>query len=159
MLKLLLAATIVVASPAIPQTDTLPIDLTARAKAPHEDGRFVDALAALNRYVNDHIQGESDLEHYGLSDYWVQYPSDNKGDCEDFQITKMGMLGQVGFPIVTNTKLVGVIVHHDGIDEGHMILAVRLPRGTVLYLDNLNTEPMTRRELVAKHYSFYDWRA
>lgn len=134
-------------------------DRVAEAKAPDEDPVVVDAVQAVNAYVNSHIQGISDLEHYGAEDQWVEYPSDGKGDCEDFALTKMGMLGQIGVPLVTNTKIVSVLVRIGNEHDGHAILAIMLPHGTVLYLDNLHREVMTRRELVHEGYTFFDWKA
>lgn len=134
-------------------------DPIAEAKANGEDARVVDIIQAINRYVNARIEGASDSEHYGLDDYWVQYPTDGKGDCEDYALTKLGMLGQVGVPVVNATKLVSVIVHVGSEADGHETLAIRLPHGTVLYLDNLNRELMTRQEFVAEGYEFFDWKA
>jgi predicted transglutaminase-like cysteine proteinase len=99
------------------------------------------------------------MEHYGVADYWVMLPQDMKGDCEDYALSKLFLLGQAGFPTVTNAKLVGVIVHRKDGSEGHAILALRLKDGSVVYLDNLNDEPMTRKELVKQGYEFFDWRA
>jgi hypothetical protein len=75
----------------------------------------------------------------------------------------MELLSNAGFPVVTNSKLVAVLVHYttkDGKDEagGHMILAILMPSGAVAYLDLAN-EPMTRAELIAHGYEFFDWRA
>src|SRR4249919_3277041 len=100
MLKLLLAASLMLApvSPAVPQA-AIPADTIARAKAPLEDARMVDALAELNRFVNDNIQGTSDQEHYGVPDFWVMVPADGKGDCEDYVLSKIYMLEEAGFPI------------------------------------------------------------
>lgn len=155
-------------TPAIPQTVGFdpalsPVDALARAKVPNEDGQVVDIIAGLNAYVNSHITEEADIDHYDIDDLWVMYPKDGLGDCEDFALTKLGMLGQMGMPVVSSTKLVNVMVHRmtpqGPDDEGHEILAVRLPHGAVLYLDNLNPEPMTREELVAQGYEFFDWKA
>lgn len=140
-------------------SSSVPVDYAARAKFPLATPRQVDAIALVNRAINDSIVSESDQKHYGVADLWVMMPPDNKGDCEDFALTKLFVLSQAGFPIVTNTKLVGVIVHTGKSEEGHAILAVRLDSGEVAYLDNMNAEPMTRRELVARGYEFFDWRA
>jgi predicted transglutaminase-like cysteine proteinase len=154
----LVAAVLAVPSVA-PQPTTVPIDRVARAKAPHEVGRIVDIVASINAYVNTHMEGESDLEHYGVEELWVMYPADSKGDCEDYALTKLGMLSQLGFPTVAYARIIGVVVHDKYGTDGHAILAIRLPHGTVLYLDNLNAEVMTRKELVRRGYEFFDWRA
>jgi predicted transglutaminase-like cysteine proteinase len=156
-----LAIALLWAVPAVPEQPVqVPVDLAARAKFPRSDGELVDKIAFINRVVNTSMKGESDQEHYGVEDYWVMAPTDAKGDCEDYALTKIFILQREGWPIVTNTKLVGVIVHRVGRDdEGHAILAVRLPSKEVAYLDNMNAEPMTRRELVARGYQFFDWKA
>jgi predicted transglutaminase-like cysteine proteinase len=161
LLRPIIAAALCCApAPAIPQSPpTIPVDAVARAKFPKLSGDAVDWLANLNRQVNHMIQGESDMEHYGVADYWVMLPQDMKGDCEDYALSKLFLLGQAGFPTVTNAKLVGVIVHRKDGSEGHAILALRLKDGSVVYLDNLNDEPMTRKELVKQGYEFFDWRA
>ena len=163
--SVIFALALAFSSPAVPQApQTPPIDIAARAKFSHDDGAAIDALSYINRVVNDSIQYESDQEHYGTLELWVMFPQDGKGDCEDYALTKMGILSQAGFPIVTNAKMVGVIVHRrakDGTDDGggHAILAVLLPSGAVAYLDSMNEELMTREELVREGYEFFDWRA
>jgi predicted transglutaminase-like cysteine proteinase len=87
------------------------------------------------------------------------FPPDGKGDCEDYVLTKLGLLSMAGFPMVNDTKVVGVIVHLKSGGEGHAILAIRLPSKAVLYMDNRFSEPMTRQELVARGYEFFDWKA
>jgi predicted transglutaminase-like cysteine proteinase len=162
MILRLICATLALAlsAPAVPQTHiTIPVDSVARAKFPRERGEFIDALAEINRFVNTHIEGVSDMEHYGVEDFWVMAPADGKGDCEDYVLTKLFLLQQAGVPVVTNIKIVGVIVHRGNDREGHAVLAVRLPKGEVLYMDNMNPEPMTRKELVRQGYQFFDWRA
>lgn len=164
MLKLLLAApmALALATPATPQESTIPVDTVAEAKFPKDDPATVDALSYLNKAVNSNITYMTDKEHYGLDDHYVSLPADDKGDCEDFALSKMELLSKAGFPVVTNAKLVGVIVHFKskGKDEigGHMILAIRLKSGDVAYLD-LSRDLMTRKELEAKGYQFFDWVA
>lgn len=161
-MKLLVAlALALLATPAVPQTpSTVPIDIAARAKFKRSVPEQVDAIAAVNRLVNESIRPEEDKAHYGIDELWVMYPPDSKGDCEDYALTKLGVLSRAGFPIIPNTKIVGVIVTKDGKNlGGHAILAVRLPSGEVAYLDNRFPEPMTRKELVARGYAFFDWRA
>jgi predicted transglutaminase-like cysteine proteinase len=147
-----------------PRVIAVPADQAARAKFPremrHKGGdRAIDAIAMINRYVNGQMIYVADKAHYGQNDLWVMAPSDGRGDCEDFALTKMFMLHRAGVPIIGSMKIVAVLVH-DGKDaEGHGILAVRLPHGEVAYLDNNYPEPMTRRELERAGYQFFDWRA
>jgi predicted transglutaminase-like cysteine proteinase len=144
---------------AVPETPApVPIDTIARAKFPNEEAAFVDALAEMNRAVNAKMTYELDQDHYGVTDLWVMAPDDAKGDCEDYALTKLFVLGEAGYPIVTNAKLVLVAVHDKGQRFGHAILAVLMPHGSVAYLD-MRDEPMTRDELVKRGYEFFDWKA
>lgn len=160
-MRLAAALLIALATPAVPQTATLvPVDTIARAKFPHSVPAQVDAIAAINRVINESITPLDDKAHYGVDELWVMYPADGKGDCEDYALTKLGVLSQAGFPVIARAKIVGVIVTKNGKSlGGHAILAVQLPGGDVAYLDNLNTEPMTRKELVRAGYRFFDWVA
>lgn len=136
----------------------IPIDHVARRKFSRDNAKLVDALAFINALVNATIQPESDEDHYGMLDYWVMAPADGKGDCEDYAITKFLLIENIsGQPVnpIEQMKLVAVVVF----GEGHAILAIRLPSGAVMYLDNLNSEPMTRAELLRQGYRFFDWRA
>lgn len=145
------------ASPVISQTaSTVPADTIARAKFPQEDARFVDALAAVNSFVNSNMAYEDDQKHYGYGDFWVTAPQDGKGDCEDYVLTKLFLLTEAGFPAVTNAKIVLVVVHHGGKSYGHAILAILMPKGSVAYLD-MRQEPMTKAELIARGYQFQTW--
>jgi predicted transglutaminase-like cysteine proteinase len=160
ILKFALAGVLLLAPvPAVPQvTATVPVDSSARAKFPGEDGAFVDALAMLNKFVNANITYTTDREHYGKNDFWVMAPADGKGDCEDYALTKEYLLSEAGFSTVTNTKLVLLVVHDKSNLYGHAILAVKMPKGAIAYLD-LTAEPMTKAELLAKGYEFQDWHA
>jgi predicted transglutaminase-like cysteine proteinase len=136
----------------------IPVDRKARHKFPHDNPRLVDALAFVNLIVNAAIQPVSDLDHYGVPDLWVMMPPDGAGDCEDYVLTKYMLISNFdGQPInpVTRMRIAGVMVG----PEGHAILAIRLPSGAVMYLDNMNSEVMTRRELKAQGYRFSDWVA
>jgi predicted transglutaminase-like cysteine proteinase len=158
MLKSLFALALLIPAPAIPQTDAVPMDAIARAKFPHDDPQQVDALALINKAINASIQYQDDRSHYGMDELWVMFPADHKGDCEDYALTKMGVLSEAQFPIVTNARIVGVMVHHDGAEDGHAVLAVLMPSGAVMFLDNNNAEPMTKAELERQGYQFVDWR-
>lgn len=143
------------------QVAKLPVDKVARAKFPKAPPGLVDVLAYINRYVNTLMEPVSDIDHYGVAELWVMYPSDGKGDCEDNALTKLGLLSQAHYPMVANVKVVGVAVRVAGQKQavGHIILAVRMPGAEVAYLDGRFDEPMTRPELVRRGYTFFDWRA
>jgi predicted transglutaminase-like cysteine proteinase len=125
------------------------------AASPTRGSDELSSLAAVNMLVNAMITYEDDEDHYGSEDLWVQYPKDNKGDCEDYAITKLGYLEGLGWDVINDTKVVFVTVG----GYGHAMLAVRLSNGRVVYLDNGHAEPMTRRQLVEAGYRFSDWKA
>jgi predicted transglutaminase-like cysteine proteinase len=162
-MKLLIALALALATtPATSQPRTeivVEVDAAARAKFPNAIAGDVDAISAINRYVNRHMQYVTDDVHYGQLDKWVMAPEDAKGDCEDYAMTKYLILLQSKFPVISHTKLVTVIVHHKGKRYGHAILAVRLTTGDVMYLDNSHQVPMTRDELKKLGYEFFDWTA
>jgi predicted transglutaminase-like cysteine proteinase len=135
----------------------IPIDPVARAKFPRIDHDVIDVLADVNRTVNHAIARLDDERHYGAKERWLAWPADGKGDCEDIALSKMELLGNIDFPLTGNAILITVAVHHAGTDGGHAIVQLRLPDGAFMYLDSNFDEPMTRRELVAHGYQFFDW--
>jgi predicted transglutaminase-like cysteine proteinase len=54
-------------------------------------------LRRTNAFVNSTIEPESDLEHYGVAEYWT-LPVDGIGDCEDYVLVKRRLLGAAGLP-------------------------------------------------------------
>lgn len=91
-------------------------------------------IERINKWVNEHIQPVSDPEHWGVVDQW-DYPTDGKGDCEDFALLKRKLLIEEGFP---RQALLMTIVK-DGHAEGHAILTVKTNSGEFV-LDNLRAE-------------------
>jgi predicted transglutaminase-like cysteine proteinase len=154
----ILALALLIPSPAVPQQSGVPVDTIARAKFPNDNPAQIDAIAAFNKAVNGALTYETDREHYGVEDHYVSLPPDGKGDCEDYALSKIELLSAIGFPTVTNSKLVFVVVHVGKDRYGHAIVAILLPSGAVAYLD-MNGEPMTRSELLAKGYEFQRWEA
>lgn len=144
------ALLLVSASPAPPQT-TVPI-AAERVKFPRSNPELIDKLSLINKTVNERITYVSDQEHYGIPDYWVMFPGDGKGDCEDYAITKMELMRLGGYPTVAYARIRGVMA---GI-QGHAILEVLLPSGEIAFLDNNANVLMTRQEL-ERHYKFFDW--
>ncbi len=94
----------------------------------------VGDLDAVSRKVNNRIQYQSDLEHYGKSDVWVTNPKDNLGDCEDYALTKAYELQKLG---VKSKDMSIDIVQLSTNGDVHAVLEVRLPTQTYI-LDNLN---------------------
>ncbi len=89
-------------------------------------------IQAVNARVNRSIQPVSDREHWGVIDQW-DYPSDGKGDCEDFALLKRRLLIAAGFP--RQALLMTVVKEKNG--DGHAILTIKTSRGDFV-LDNLS---------------------
>ncbi|HMK90498.1 MAG TPA: transglutaminase-like cysteine peptidase [Methylocystis sp.] len=88
-------------------------------------------IRSVNAQVNHAIEPVSDMDHWGVIDQW-DYPSDGKGDCEDFALLKRRMLMKAGFP--RQALLMTVVKEKNG--DGHALLMVRTTGGD-LVLDNL----------------------
>jgi predicted transglutaminase-like cysteine proteinase len=97
-------------------------------------------LTSVNASVNASIEPVTDSEHAGVLDAW-DYPSDGKGDCEDYALLKRRLLIQAGFP---RAALLLTVVK-DAQGDGHSVLLARTSRGDYV-LDNLADEvkPWTR---------------
>jgi len=89
-------------------------------------------LKQVNSWVNEHVKPVSDMEHWGVVDRW-DYPTDGKGDCEDYALLKRHMLMEAGFP--RQALLITVVKEHNG--DGHAILTVKTNHGEYV-LDNLS---------------------
>ena len=77
---------------------------------------------------------ETDLEHYGVPDYW-SLPTDGKGDCEDYALLKRHKLIMLGWP---SAALLMTVVR-DTKGEGHAVLTARTTGGDFI-LDNKSNE-------------------
>ena len=99
-----------------------PVDLTRKLWA---------TIININNSVNTRIKPRTDLENYGVEEYW-NYPDGGRGDCEDFVLLKRRELMQHGWP--AGALLITVVRQTNG--DGHAILTVRTDRGD-LVLDNL----------------------
>jgi len=86
-------------------------------------------LDDINRSVNRAIQPETDLDLYGVSEYWT-LPRD-KGDCEDYALLKRALLMKRGWP--SSSLLLTVVRDEKG--EGHAVLTARTAQGDYI-LDN-----------------------
>jgi predicted transglutaminase-like cysteine proteinase len=93
-------------------------------------------IKQVNDKVNTTVVPETDLEHYGKPEWWA-YPTDNKGDCEDYVLLKRELLIARGYP--ESTLLITVV--RDENNEGHAVLTVRTDRGDLI-LDNKRREIM-----------------
>ncbi len=103
------------------------LDINLTPKTMKEIGR-------VSQWVNAHIKPVSDMEHWGVIDRW-DYPSDGKGDCEDYALFKRKILIEEGFP----RQALLMTVVKDEHNEGHSVLTVKTSAGEFV-LDNMNDE-------------------
>lgn len=101
------------------------IDLTSKA---------IIEIERVDKWVNAQIKPVSDMEHWGLIDEW-DYPTDGKGDCEDFALFKRKILIEEGFP----RQALLMTVVKDEHNEGHAVLTVKTTAGDYV-LDNMNDD-------------------
>ena len=107
--------------------DPVDIDLTPAA---------LKDIERVDRQVNASVQPETDTDHWGAVDRW-DYPTDGRGDCEDYALLKRRILMREGYP--RQALLMTVVKDHEG--EGHAILTVKTSRGEFI-LDNLDDRVM-----------------
>ncbi len=86
-------------------------------------------LDAINRSVNRAIKPLTDLEIYGVTEYWTLPAS--AGDCEDYALLKRKLLMKRGWP--ASALLLTVVRDERG--EGHAVLTARTAQGDFI-LDN-----------------------
>jgi predicted transglutaminase-like cysteine proteinase len=87
-------------------------------------------IVKINADVNNEILAMTDQEHWGSPEVW-SYPTDGKGDCEDYVLEKRRRLVEAGFPL--NALLITVVRDLKG--DGHAVLTVKTDRGDFV-LDN-----------------------
>ncbi len=104
-----------------------PVDINLTPKTIREIGR-------VSQWVNAHVKPVSDMEHWGVIDQW-DYPSDGKGDCEDYALFKRKILIEEGFP----RQALLMTVVKDEHNEGHSVLTIKTNSGEFV-LDNMNDE-------------------
>jgi predicted transglutaminase-like cysteine proteinase len=105
----------------------------APARVAKLDARAWRELARINRDVNEAVEPMSDLEHWGQLERW-SYPTDGKGDCEDYVLEKRKRLMAAGWP----RQALLITVVRDTKGDGHAVLTVRTDRGDFV-LDNQET--------------------
>lgn len=105
------------------------------AQGPVEERRFSATterwieLDHINRSVNHEIAPATDLEVYGVVEYWT-IPT-TRGDCEDYALLKRQRLMERGWP--ASALLMTVVRDERG--EGHALLTARTLQGDFI-LDN-----------------------
>ena len=115
-------------------------------------------LQPVNGFFNQ-VPYVSDLEHWGVEDYWatpVEMLASFGGDCEDYAIGKYFSLKEIGVPI---SRLRITYVRAVNLNVSHMVLAYyRTPEAEPLILDNLvgDIRPASQRTDLVPVYSFND---
>lgn len=90
-------------------------------------------LNQVNAMVNDKIAPMSDIDLYGVAEYWT-YP-DTAGDCEDYVLLKKRYLEGLGIP--AETLLITVLL--DEVGDGHAVLMARTDKGDFVLDNRRNT--------------------
>ena len=101
-------------------------------------------LERTNDRINARVWYVSDKRQYGRADYW-NYPSENRGDCEDYAIAKRRELIEKGWP--PSSLLLATAFAETG--EGHAVLVARTTDGDFI-LDNRFTNVKIWHELPYK---------
>ncbi len=92
-------------------------------------------LDRINRMINRDIQPATDMELFGVEEYWTYPDARKKGDCEDYVLLKRKILLEQGWP---QSALLITVVRDDRRD-GHALLTVRTAQGDFV-LDNKSDE-------------------
>ncbi|HEY1090263.1 MAG TPA: transglutaminase-like cysteine peptidase, partial [Burkholderiaceae bacterium] len=82
-------------------------------------------IAAVNDYINAHIEFYTDQEVWQRDDYWaspLESLMKGRGDCEDYAIAKYFSLFATGVP-EARLRMVYVRATLDGRPQAHMVLA------------------------------------
>ncbi|MDA8962333.1 transglutaminase-like cysteine peptidase [bacterium] len=119
-----------------------------------------EKLQASNDFFNERIRWTSDVQIYGVEDYWAT-PLETLGrgeaDCEDFTIAKYITLLALGIE-PERLRLVYVKAQRPGgLSQAHMVLAwYATDTAEPLILDNINTAvlPAARRQDLTPIFSF-----
>lgn len=93
-------------------------------------------LLTINTKVNNEIEPVSDMDHWGVVESW-DYPTDGKGDCEEYVLLKRQRLIKAGLP----REALLITVVRDLENEGHAVLTVRTDHGDLI-LDNKRQQIM-----------------
>jgi predicted transglutaminase-like cysteine proteinase len=108
-------------------------------QGPQEEQRFdltperLSQLETVNTAINREIAPVTDIELYGVADYWT-VPR-RQGDCEDYVLLKRKRLMELGWP--ASALLITVVRDERG--DGHAVLTARTQQGDFI-LDNKTDE-------------------
>ncbi len=91
-------------------------------------------ISQINLQVNKSIDPITDQDQWGVIDQW-DFPSQGRGDCEEYALLKRQKLIESGFP--KSALLLTVVKEQNG--DGHSVLTLKTDRGDYV-LDNLNNQ-------------------
>jgi len=91
-------------------------------------------ISQINLQVNKSIDPVTDQDQWGVIDQW-DFPTQGRGDCEDYALLKRQKLIESGFP--KSALLLTVVKERNG--DGHSVLTLKTDRGDYV-LDNLNNQ-------------------
>lgn len=100
----------------------------------------IKLLKDINKTINHMIQYKSDMEQYGVIDYWAtvnEVLNNQTGDCEDYAIVKQAFLEEAG---IKSTRFAYASMGDGKIK--HAVLLYPLLDGDWLVMDNLKDEVM-----------------
>jgi len=92
-----------------------------------------------NRWINAHVAYASDMDVYGVADYWAglsEVLAHGRGDCEDFAIAKMQILAAAGVP---TRDMYLTLVRDLRRQEDHAVLVVRVGQDSYVLDSDENT--------------------
>jgi len=113
-------------------------------------------ISEINSYVNTAFEYESDASGYGIGEYFdiMTTPGVDRGDCEDYALTKMDRIISAGIVPAKNIQLIfcSVIGLPNG---GHAVAGIQTTNREFIILDN-------RYDSLKRKYSLdsvYSWNA
>lgn len=116
-----------------------------------------DKLKKVNNFFNSRIRFASDMDVWGVQDYWatpIEFICKNAGDCEDFAIAKYFTLKAMG---IADEKLRITYVKAIQLNVHHMVLTYYSdPEAEPLVLDNLvdSINPASKRTDLVPIFGF-----
>lgn len=102
----------------------------------------------INRHINETVTGKSDLEQYGVAEYWEIAKPGGFEDCDGYALAKRDLLLKAGASVAD--MFLAVCYLPSG--EGHLVLAVNTDKGWFI-LDNLQPFPVEPHRLPYKWVS------
>ena len=121
-----------------------------------KNGTDLEKLEAVNVFYNN-VRYTSDQKNYRKKDYWAtpwEFLGKDKGDCEDYVISKYFALKYLGIPA---KKMFFTYVRSTKFKQPHMVLTYfETPRSEPLILDNNNRKifPASKRKDLTPIYNF-----